>query len=300
MYFATNPPRLMLPSEIAEEFEQLNEASPLHLFALVDCAFDEAFFNERYQRGLPRQSLYADTGLSALGAAAPHLLSAPEGEEAREEWLRQLFAACEGKPMISIIASVLNAAELVRHLRPYLIARTPDTVEWPVRWGDTRVLPALLDTLDEAQCSHLLSPLSRWWAPARDGGLVKWDGGVTSPLPGDFDKLPVSDEIFANLVDTSEADAVLTRINDSQPDLLAMASPAECHARVARHLRIANVNHIHAAPDREHFSVLALTLADDFTELPTMSGLLRRIQQGTDYGSEISALPDEFWQEAER
>jgi hypothetical protein len=137
-------------------------------------------------------------------------------------------------------------------------------------------------------------------APARDGGLVKWDGGVAQPLSGDFGKLPVSDEIFANLVDTSEADAVLTRINDSHPDLLAMDSLAECHARVARHLRIANVNNIHAAPEREHFSVLALTLADDFTELPTMSGLLRRIQQGTDYGSEISALPDEFWQEAER
>ncbi|MYM72669.1 DUF4123 domain-containing protein [Duganella sp. FT134W] len=300
MYFATNPPRLTLPSEIAEEFEQLNEASPLHLFALVDCAFDEAFFNERYQRGLPRQSLYADTGLSALGAAAPHLLSAPEGEEAREEWLRQLFAACEGKPMISIIASVLNAAELVRHLRPYLIARTPDTVEWPVRWGDTRVLPALLDTLDEAQCSHLLSSLARWWSPGRAGELLSWQGASILPLPADFDKLPISDDVFAALVDISEADTILARLYDSQPDLLAAYSPAECHARVMRNLCIANANSIQEAPAREHFSVLALILVDDFTQQPAMGDLLTRMRQGAHYNDEIAALPDTFWQMVER
>jgi hypothetical protein len=300
MYFATNPPRLTLPSEIAEEFEQLNEASPLHLFALVDCAFDEAFFNERYQRGLPRQSLYADTGLSALGAAAPHLLSAPEGEEAREEWLRQLFAACEGKPMISIMASVLSADELICHLRPYLIGRTPDKVEWPIRWGDTRVLPALLDTLEEWQHSHLLSPVARWWSPGRDGGLLKWPGSLIQPSPTDFDKLPISDDVFAALVDLSEADAILARLHDSQPDLLAAGSPAECHARVARNLRVASANGLHAAPFREHFSALALILSDNFTQQPTMADLLQRLRQGANYSNEIAALPATFWQAVER
>jgi hypothetical protein len=300
MYFATNPPRLTLPSEIAEEFEQLNTASTLHLFALVDCAFDEAFFNERYQRGLPRQSLYADTGLSALGAAAPHLLSAPEGEEAREEWLRQLFAACEGKPMISIMASLLSVDELERHFAPYLIARTTDTLEWPIRWGDTRVLPALLETLDESQRSYLLSPLARWWSPGRDGGLLSWEGGTKKPSVAGIDKLPISDDVFANLVDLSEADAVLARLYDSQPDLLAMASPAECHARVTRHLRVASINNIHSAPAREHFSALALLLKEDFIKEPAMAELLARARQGANYIDEVASLPAEFWEAGAR
>jgi hypothetical protein len=299
MYFATNPPRLTLPSEIAEEFEQLSAAPPLHLFALVDCAIDEAFFKDRYQRGLPRQSLYADTSLSALGAAAPHLLSAPESEEAREEWLRQLFAVCEGKPMISIIASVLNADDLTRHFSPYLIAMTSDAIEWPVRWADTRVLPVLLDALDEQQRSHLLSPMTRWWAPSRKGNLTSWDGTVNEPSPAAFRKLPVSDDVFAPLVDEAEADAVLAGLYDTQPDLLVL-DPAECHASIARHLKIADDNGIHAAPSRQHFSALALLLKDDFTQQPAMVELLRRTRRGANYRDEIASLPDYFGQVAGR
>jgi len=303
MYFATNPPCATLPLQIAQEFQNLSDASPtqtLHLFALVDCAFDEAFFKMHYRRVLARQSLYAGTSLSALGAAAPYLLSAPDGVEARTEWLRRLFTMCEAKPMLSIIASALSLDELVRHMRPYLIVMTPDSMEWPVRWGDTRVLPALLDTLDAPHRNHLLSPLARWWSPGRDGGLLSWQGAAAQPSAVDFDKLPISDEVFAKLVALLEADAVLANLYDSQPDLLAANSPAECHARVAKNLLVASANGIEAAPAREHFSVLALILVDDFTQQPAMTALLQRTRQGASYNSEVAALPEKFWQMAER
>ena len=303
MYFATNPPLATLPVQIEQEFQQLCDASPpdaMHLFALVDGAFDEAFFQGRSPRGLPRQSLYASTALQGLGAAAPYLLPAPEGAEARLAWLSQLFAACGARPMLSILASVLNVDELVRHLRPYLIAMTPDTVEWPVRWGDTRVLPALLDALNEPERGRLLAPLARWWWPGRDGTLLGCQGEATLPAPAGFDKMPIDDEVFAKLVDMSEADAVLANLYDSQPDLFRMDSPAQCHARVARHLRVASANGIHAAPARQQFSALALLLSDDFTQHAAMTDLLQRTRQGADYNDEISELPEEFWRTMER
>ena len=303
MYFATNPPLAGLPVQVAQEFQQLCDASPsaaVQLFALVDGAFDEAFFQRGSARALPRQSLYAGTALQELGAAVPYLLTAPEGEEARLAWLSQLFAACGGRPMLSILASVLDADELVRHWRPYLIAMTPDTVEWPVRWGDTRVLPMLLEVLTEPERGQLLAPMARWWWPGRDGALRSWQGEATLPAPVGFDKMPISDEVFAKIVDMSEADAVLANLYDRQPDLFRMDTPAQCHARVARHLRVASAHGIHAAPARQHFSALALLLSDDFTQHPAMTDLLQRTRQGADYNDGISALPGEFWRATER
>jgi hypothetical protein len=193
-----------LPAEIAQEFAELRAARPggsLHLLALVDCAFDEEFLDNRYRRTQPPQSLYDNTALQQFGAAAPHLLTSPDGEGEPLAWLSHLFAACGNKPMLSIIASPLSAGELVRHMRPYLVAMTHDTVEWPVRWGDTRVLPALLAALTESQRSHFLSPVARWWSPARDGNLLRWDGEAEVPSPAPFDKLPISDEAFGTLID---------------------------------------------------------------------------------------------------
>ena len=307
MFFAVNPPLGTLPAQIAQEFAERRDdirttqpQSSLNLYALVDGAFDESFFGARYPRTAPPRSLYVDTALQSLGTAAPHLLAAPDGILEAQGWLGHLFSVANGKPMVSIIASPLSMEELARHMRPYLIAMTPDTVEWPIRWGDTRVLPELLDVLPEKQRDHLLAPLRCWWSAGRDGELLRWEGAAVSPAPAGFDKLPLSDENFAALVDAAEADSVLANLYDSQPDLLQADSPAECHARVARHLALASANGIDTAPARQHFSALALILADDFTQQTDMAELLRRTRQGASYHDEIAALPDEFWRAADR
>lgn len=303
MYFATNRPKATLPTEIAREFEELRAAQRIvsvHLFALVDCAFDERFLHTRYRRRLLQRSLYDRTALQPFGAAAPHLIASPDGDGEPFAWLSHLFSACGANPMLSLIATPLSIDELLIHMRPYLIAMTPDTVEWPVRWGDTRVLPKLLEAITESQRNQLLGPMSRWWAPARDGNLLGWKGGALPPTSADFDKLRLSDEMFAILVDAAEADSVLSKIYDSQPDLLSLNDAVACHERVARNLEVASANCIDAASAREHFSVLAISLRDDFTQHLAMVELLRRVRTGADYNLEIAALPAEFWSASER
>ena len=296
-----------LPSQIAQEFAALCEGlgstqpqSSLKLYALVDGAFDETFFKARYPRTLPARSLYADTALQALGLAAPHLQAAPDVMHEAQEWLGYLFSTIDAEPMLSLIASPLSVDELAHHMRPYLIAITSDTVEWPIRWGDTRVLPKLLEAFSESRRDHLLSPMRRWWSVGRDGDLLRWDGRALSPAPAGFDKMPLNDKTFAELVDSAEADAVLANLYDSQPDLFRADSPAQCHARVARHLELASANGLDAAPARQHFSALALILAEDFTEQPDMVELLRRTRQGAGYHEEVTALPDQFWSATDR
>lgn len=304
MYFAIDTPDAAIPALIVQQLRQLRQAppianggQPLHLLALLDGAFDEDFLARRYRRSLTRQSLYAHTALQNFKHAAPHLLLGPSDEKEQETWLRWLFGACEGKPMLSIIASALDINHLEQHLRPYLIAITPDTVEWPVRWADTRILPALLESITQEQHEHLLGPLYHWWSVRRDGSLINWHGGAQArPIPAQFDKLPLSDIAFASLVDTAEADAILANLHDVQPDLFHSGTPAECHTRVARHLTVASANGIEAASQRQHFGALALMLADDFTTHPAMARLLQRTRQGKNYLSELEALPDDFWQ----
>ena len=55
---------------------------------------------------------------------------------------------------------------------------THGTVEWPVRCGDTRVLPALLAALTKSQRSHFLGP---WHAGGRPRAMVFYSVGMILP-----------------------------------------------------------------------------------------------------------------------
>jgi len=250
-------------------------------------------------KGLPKQSLYEGTRLQEFGTAAPQLLVLPDDLPEQDDYLQKATDACSGKPMLSFMASCLSADSLQNHLAPYLVARTADGIEWPIRWGDTRGLPGLIDALDVKLRTHLLSPLYAWWSIDRRGRFVARAGTADpTPPPAGFDALPISDAIFARLVDQGEADAILASIHDIQPDVLKQRAPAECHALVGKHMLIADQHGISAAGARQHFCTLSLVLADDFTRHPAMAILLQRTLQGGDYAKEIRALPESFWQEA--
>ncbi len=274
--------------------------APFHVIALVDGAFDEEFFKSSPRNRWPRTSLYANTSLHSLGMAAPQLTTFGGQPGKLEKWLEDLFSNCSGKPMLSIIASALDAEALQRHLLPYMICRTEDTVEWPVRWGDTRILPGVIENLTEPHRTHLLSPIYCWWAANRRGEQLTWPGnGEALPLAAEFDKLPMDDATFASLVDHSEPDAILNSIYDSQPDLLRDIDPLQAYGAVSHHLSVANDHRIESARARHHFSVLAVMLPDDFTKHPEMAEALNRIRSGTEYFAEIDRLSPNFWKEAE-
>lgn len=303
MYFAVNPTSPTLPAKIAQEIESLqaqHKDAPFHVMALVDGAFDEQFFKSYPRSRWPRHSLYANTSLQSLGAAAPQLTTFIGQPGGLTKWLVNLFSECNGKPMLSIIASAIDAESLRQHLRPYLVCRTEDTVEWPVRWGDTRIVPGLMDSLAGVQRNHLLSPVHCWWTASRSGDELKWIGGsISCPIAADFDKWPMNESTFAALVDLSEPDAILNSIHLSQADLLRDQSPVRAHESVSRHLKIGAAYHIEAARARRHFSVLALMFPHDFTRHPAMAEALNRIRDGHDYFSEIDRLPTAFWDTAE-
>lgn len=303
MYFAVNPTSPTLPAKIAQEIESLqaqHKDAPFHVMALVDGAFDEQFFKSYPRSRWPRHSLYANTSLQSLGAAAPQLTTFIGQPGVLTKWLVNLFSECSGKPMLSIIASAIDAESMQQHLLPYLICRTEDTVEWPVRWGDTRIVPGLMGALADAQREHFLSPIYCLWTANREGEELNWRGaGTLTPLPAEFDKLPMDDAAFAALVDLSEPDSILSSIYDSQPDVLRIYDPLQAYGVVSRHLKIASSHRIESAKARYHFGVLSLILWDEFTKHPAMAATLSRVLNGGEYFEEISKLPASFWIVAE-
>ena len=297
MYFAQNPASPGVPAEIAGAIAAFSRENPaLRVYALIDCAHDEKFFASTYRRPAIKRSLYGQTSLDSLGGLAPFLLQAPTQGERLLSWLQDIFAICGQRPMLSIMCTELDIDALSRHMRPYLVAITEDTVQWPVRWADTRVLPALLAALTASQREHLLSPVYGWWAVDRNGNSVAWEGGQNArPEPAGFDQLPLPDAAFASLVEQAEPDAILAAIDDTQPDVLRSLSPAQCHARVASQLKVASAHGIESARDRHHFSVLALLLRDGFVSDPAIADILKQTRLGGAYMPLVSSLPQNFW-----
>ena len=198
--------------------------------------------------------------------------------------------------MLSLLISAIPADRLCGHLQPYLRARTGDSLEWPVRWADTRVLPELMATLTPAENEHLLSPFYLWLTLDREGAPVQWQGaGQASPKPAGFDCWPLDEARFGQLLNAAEADAVLSQIDERRPDLLAGGLPADIHRRVAGQLALATRHHIDKAPDRLHFAMLGLMLTPGFVDAAPMQSALARVAQGADYPSELTRLPAEFW-----
>lgn len=304
MYFAVNPCAPDLPEQILATLMQLRErfpAAPLHCYLLVDASFDQALLDTFPWRRAVECSLYDGMRLEGLKEVAPHLARLPDESDKQRSWLQQLVDACDGKPMLSMLISAISAEQLREHFKPYLLARSEDSLEWPVRWADTRTLPGLIGALTDQERRHLLSPLYAWIATSRQGEMIHWQGeGNPHPEPADFDCWPLDEARFGKPVAEAEADAVLSQIDDRRPDLLVIDRPAEIHARVARQLAIASRHKLSGAPHRLHFAMLGLIYAPTFVDDPLMRAMLARVEQGRDYQEQIRQLPPTFWMQYEQ
>lgn len=299
MYFAVNPWSPGLSEQMLGTLAQLREqhpAAPLYCYLLVDASFDQSLLDTFPWRRTVECSLYVGMRLEGLKAVSPHLIRLRDDPKKQQAWLQQLVDACGGKPMLSMLISALPAGQLREHFQPYLLARSDDSLEWPVRWADTRTLPGLIGALTEDERQHFLSPLYAWIAVNRQGEMIRWPGaGNPHPEPANFECWPLDDTRFGQLVAKAEADAVLSQIDDRRPDLLASGKPADIHATTAKQLALATRHKITGAPDRLHFALLGLIYAPAFVADPKMQSMLDKVAHGGDYQAQLKALPPNFW-----
>jgi hypothetical protein len=304
MYFAFDPPSPTARAAMARQIQFLfssDSGRQNYVYAMIDGAFDEIFFANDFSRCHRHRFLYENTKLANFAGASLYLAELPNTSEDLNLSLQNLIDACAGKPMWSIVVSLLSLDDLHNHFQSFLIGEYNDRLQWPIRWGDARVLPFLLKRIDSENVQILLKPLIAWLSCQRNGDLLIWEGGrqPCNEAPK-FDMLPLSDSVFAQLVDDSEADAIISHIYDTQPDILSKFPASKCFEIVAQLLRCASIAGILSVPDRAHFSSLGLILRDGFSNMPEFQGLLSRVSLGGDYASEVDELSAEFWVSAER
>lgn len=298
MYFAFDIPSPEIVPKITDELRalQVDRAEErINAFVLIDGAFDEGFFLKCFKK-FSRVSLYEGTDLRHLEEAAPFLVQVPEVELENGRYLENLIGVARNRPMWSVIATPLDIGALAKHFCRYIICRSDDSLEWPVRWGDARVLPELMHAFEPELVADLMRPICGWFTASRTGQALVWygEGKIDYGCPG-YEQVPLSDKTLKDLVEASEADAILSIISDTQPELLKSRLPSECHRLILRQLKIADKYNIEQARVRKHFATLGLIFHENFAELGEIRKILERTQSEFDYVSGINGLPAHFW-----
>lgn len=235
------------------------EAAGTNCYLLVDKAFFPSIHRLPGWRERLTVSLFAGLGGADLEEVAPNLLAIDPQHDA--EFVASVVRCLRGCPAVSTLHSALTLEALSAHLASFVFVEIePEDQRFALRFADTRVLPLLVGTLDDAQRRQFLGLISEWRYAARNGTFVSLPGLVeTAGSPG---PLRLSEQQFALLVDGSEADAVLGQLRSREavpPGML----PSEAHARLVRELQRATEFGLQGAPDRLTWCALALGSAEE-------------------------------------
>jgi hypothetical protein len=302
MFFAVDPWSADAISSLSKQVIKPPQDEPVYPILLIDGAFDVSFFEKAAWRDAKRTSLYKGTSLAESGSIGLWLIELDGDADKIEAILAPLNQSVGHKPMWSLLVSAVSVADLSKHLKSFLFARTADGIDWPVRWGDARVLPNLLAKLKEEERNHLMHPLHAWCHLNRRGMVQVHEGGGHAELPASTSWAiwELDDARFHALVDEGEADHIIGCIEDVRPDLLKSCSPSQVHQRVQACLKLADKGGISAAPQRQALAMLGLILDECFMQHPAFVKLLDNTRQGSNYEQELRALPEGFWSDCER
>lgn len=250
MYFAveSHDPALWLDGLL----QTVLGAPQVHWFALVDGAFD--------QDGVPFVSPAGHVPLYGRANALHDLLPAPPylvpldrrtGADLHA-MVTALGTHCQGRPMLSFLASWKAADELVRLWQPCLQPVVVDEgARHLLRFADTRVLSALPGALDPAAWARLTAPLMHWCYVGRAGTLeTLWLAESRAEPPAySTQSLVLSQSDVDRLIDAALPDAILDLMERQAPGSLPRIGKATIYRLVARARALARAHRVEAAPD---------------------------------------------------
>jgi hypothetical protein len=186
--------------------------------ALVDGAFD--YGKAALALKTTPLNCYLSPDLQALGEAAPCLFPLP-GDDTLPEQVGKLLAHCNGRPMLSFLATTRPLEEIVKQWQPLHWAYTTDGQKQILRFADTRILASLPSILTSAQWAAWHQPLVAWHYIDRMGQLAQLPNiplSASEPTVQTPSKIEISDEQLARMLDCSEADTVLDFLQARYPE----------------------------------------------------------------------------------
>ena len=293
MYFAveSRDPGIWLDGLL----QRIDGAPDVHWSALVDGVFDHE--GKPFAAPVQRYPLYGDIGaLRELVPASPYLLPLDgiAGVE-RRDLLAALGTHCQGRPMLSFVASWQSAERLAELWQPCLqpVVADDDT-PYLLRFADTRVLSALPVVLSQGGWDRLTAPLVQWHLVNREGALGMLP--LTEPRAETQayrdEPLRLSQEELDRMVDAAIPDAVLDLMY--REALLPEIGKVEAYRLVARCCEVARMHQAEAAPDIALLALYAMAKGEASLEGPEFLQWLAGSRQSGSAWREylLSALGD--------
>lgn len=250
MYCAYDHHGADLPGALDTALDQcLEKHADSRFYALIDCAFAprEVAALLALAQWQAAASLYAGTLLADFEELSPILAPLPRDTAERHGAIARWLALCDGKPMLSFIASGLSIADLKRHFSAFLQVRDDDKKRYPLRFADVCMTPAILACLHPEQKRAWLGGMHGWWIIARDGTL-RCLGGTDAPpvaaMPNEWHDQHIGDAQLIRLSEKNEADSLLSYLHDLMPGAFAQVRPSEIHQKTAKLLEQLDRQHI--------------------------------------------------------
>lgn len=153
----------------------------------------------------------------------------PRDETERLQALADWLALCNGKPMLSFLASTLDLAQIKQHFSAFLQIRDDSNMRYTLRFADTRMTSVILECLLPEQKQAWLAGMSAWWVIGRNGSLQLLGGTQVPPVaaePNDWHDLAISDAQLIQLHDNTEADIMLSYLYETMPESFAGHQPS--------------------------------------------------------------------------
>jgi hypothetical protein len=137
-------------------------AGSCSLFAIVDACDDALALDRVLEMGDSAMSLYQGSAAEDFSAIAPYLV--PVDREMLQ-WISDNMA---GKPWGVLLMSSSDINVVRRHLRKFLIVRSPDDKELYFRFYDPRVLPGFLKSCTQKETLDFYGPIARFLISSSD------------------------------------------------------------------------------------------------------------------------------------
>jgi hypothetical protein len=235
-----------------------------NIYLLVDGVHNESFYPKLKSancfRYLPLYSSAPSADEETLGLG-PVLVQ--HNTAHRKQW-DTLVELTNCLPALSVIISPESIEELAQRLIPWCVVDA-DGYTLALSFADTRILPVLVNTLDDEQRKQFVGPALKWLYPGRDAA---WLFLPVDPLHA----LPPSGGItlttlqVAALTAASEADSIRYHLSQYVSKPMSFYSPFEAHTVISKWLGLADQLRMEASPDRLalcEFAVIRPGLEED-------------------------------------
>ncbi|SPA10730.1 conserved hypothetical protein [Cupriavidus taiwanensis] len=275
MYFAidSRDPKMWLDDLL----HAIDSAPSANWFALVDGAFDHG--GKPFAAPVHCHPLYGETSvLRELLPASPYLLPLDGMASAdRRAMVGALGTHCQGRPMLSFVASWQPAVCLVELWQPCLQpVVVGDDTPYLLRFADTRVLAALPGALSPEAWDRLTAPLLQWCYVNREGVVetLPLTEPRSEPETYPTEPLRLSQVELDRMVEVAMPDSILDFLHRDDPDSLPLRDKAGIHRLVVRACVLAREHRIESIPDIVALASHALITGEAGLRVPELLELL--------------------------